>query len=147
MSQGEQREEKAFEALIVDALRRVDREDLCIDDIREPNETELAALELLGEDFVDRLVSGLGRQRLDLPGIFGVFYYRSANPNTLATLQKFLPVPAEALTKEFAAGATAEDICARTIRGLRSVGVEHIYVSNLPVGRARQTLENVLAKL
>jgi hypothetical protein len=26
--------------------------------VREPNETELAALELLGNDFIDRLVSG-----------------------------------------------------------------------------------------
>jgi hypothetical protein len=58
MSQGQPREERAFEGLVVDASRRVDHEDFCIDDIREPNETELAALSLLGEDFVDRLISG-----------------------------------------------------------------------------------------
>ena len=31
-----------------------------------------------------------------MPGIFGVFYYRSANPKTLEMLKQFLPVPAEA---------------------------------------------------
>jgi len=57
MSQEQAREERAFEGLVVDALRRVDKEDICID-IREPDEEELAALELLGADFIDRLVSG-----------------------------------------------------------------------------------------
>ncbi len=36
------------------------------------------------------------RRGLTLPGLFGVFYYRSAKPQTLATLGRFLPVPAEA---------------------------------------------------
>lgn len=58
MSQDQAREERAFEALVVGASRRIDKEDLCLDNIREANETELAALKLLGEDFVDRLVSG-----------------------------------------------------------------------------------------
>ena len=31
------------------------------------------------------------RRQLTLPGIFGVFYYRSANPKTLTTLRRFLP--------------------------------------------------------
>ena len=85
------------------------------------------------------------RQGIDLPGVFGVFYYRSANPKTLNTLKNFLPVPVEQLTREFAEGATPDEVCARTIRQLRSVGVKHFYVSNLPVGRARQTLARVLA--
>ena len=42
------------------------------------------------------------RKGLTLQGLFGVFFYRSANPATLATLSRFLPVPAEALAKEFA---------------------------------------------
>ena len=41
-----------------------------------------------------------------MPGIFGVFYYRSANAKTLETLKQFLPVPADALMQEFAEGAT-----------------------------------------
>ena len=55
-----------------------------------------------------------------MPGIFGVFYYRSANPKTLAALKQFLPVPVDGLRAEFAAGASAEEICARTIRALRA---------------------------
>jgi hypothetical protein len=82
---------------------------------------------------------------VDLPGIFGVFYYRSANPKTLEILKQFLPVPAEGLTKEFGAGDSPDAICARTIRELRAAGVRHFYVSNLPINRARQTLTKILA--
>jgi 5,10-methylenetetrahydrofolate reductase len=87
----------------------------------------------------------LSRRRLTLPGIFGVFYYRSANAKTLATLRQFLPVPAEGLTREFGAGDSPDDICARSIRLLRAAGVRNFYVSNLPIGRARQTLSRILA--
>jgi hypothetical protein len=83
---------------------------------------------------------------LTLPGMFGVFFYRSANPKTLAALSEFLPVPAEALTRDFAAGATAEEICARSIRALLDVGVRHVYVSNLPIGRAQTALASILDK-
>ena len=79
--------------------------------------------------------------------MFGVFYYRSANPKTLQTLKQFLPVPAEGLTRDFAEGLTPDDICARTIRTLRAAGVQHFYVSNLPLGRARQTLQRVLSQV
>jgi hypothetical protein len=85
------------------------------------------------------------RQRLTLPGIFGVFFYRSARPVTLAALGQFLPVPAEALTDEFAAGASAEQICARSVRALRAAGARHLYISNLPIARARQTLARIVA--
>jgi hypothetical protein len=34
------------------------------------------------------------RRGLTLPAMFGVFYYRSANPRTLEALRSFLPVPA-----------------------------------------------------
>ena len=84
------------------------------------------------------------RRRVELPGVFGVFYYRSANAKTLKVLSQFLPVPVEGLMKEFAAGATPDDICARTIRMLRAAGVRHFYVSNLPLGKARQTLSRVM---
>ncbi len=55
---------------------------------------------------------------LTMPGVFGVFYYRSANAKTLEMLSQFLPVPVEALKQEFADGATPIDVCARTIRFL-----------------------------
>jgi hypothetical protein len=74
-----------------------------------------------------------------------VFYYRSANPRTLAALRQFLPVPVDALTEEFGEGATPDEICARTLRALRRAGVQHAYVSNLPVGRAKQTMGRVLS--
>lgn len=84
--------------------------------------------------------------RLELPGVFGVFYYRSANPRTLEKLRAFLPVPVEELKAEFAGGATAEDICARTIRTLFDLGVRHFYVSNLPIDRAAPVLHDVLSR-
>jgi hypothetical protein len=94
---------------------------------------------------VSGFLEALDRSGVTLPGIFGVFYYRSANPKTLETLRNFLPVPIEELTTEFQEGATPEDVCARTIARLRSAGVKHFYVSNLPVGRARQTLTKIMA--
>ena len=82
---------------------------------------------------------------LHLPGMFGIFYYRSANPKTLATLSGFIPVPARELTAEFASGASADAICARTIRELRQAGARHFYLSNLPLQRAALTLSRILA--
>ena len=96
---------------------------------------------------VETFLAELSRRKVEMPGVFGVFYYRSANPKTLTTLRQFLPVPVEGLTKEFAAGDTPEMICARTIRMLKAAGVKHFYVSNLPVGRARQTLEEITRHL
>ena len=85
-----------------------------------------------------------GRAGVTLPGVFGVFYYRSAKPATLDVLSRFLPVPAEALKAEFAAGATPVDVCARTIRELRALGVRHFYVSNLPLTRTAAVLRAIL---
>lgn len=93
---------------------------------------------------VSRFLDEAARRGLGLPGMFGVFYYRSANPRTLETLRAFLPVPAAGLGAEFAGGATAEAICARTVRSLVSAGVRHIYISNLPLTRTEQTLRRIL---
>ena len=95
---------------------------------------------------VEQFLQTASRLGLALPGMFGVFYYRSANPRTLSALSGFLPVPAAELTAEFAAGATPEEVCARSIRALRSAGVQHFYVSNLPLGRAASTLSRILSK-
>ena len=81
-----------------------------------------------------------------MPGVFGVFYYRSANPKTLEMLSQFLPVPVEALKAEFAAGATPIDVCARTIRFLIDIGARHFYVSNLPAKKTAATLNTILEK-
>ena len=93
---------------------------------------------------VERFLAESERQGLTMPGMFGVFYYRSANPRTLNTLKDFLPVPVDELAREFAAGATPEDVCARSIRGLIDAGARHFYVSNLPLGRAAATLRRVM---
>lgn len=84
------------------------------------------------------------RRGLAIPGLFGLFYYRSANPKTLAALSSFLPVPVEELRLEFAAGATADDICARSLRALADAGARHFYISNLPLGRAAATLRRIM---
>jgi 5,10-methylenetetrahydrofolate reductase len=95
---------------------------------------------------VEQFIEAFRRRGLSLPGIFGVFYYRSANRTTLTSLRSLLPVPVEGLTKDFAAGKTAEEICACSIRTLRDAGVKHFYISNLPVGRASQVLKAILAR-
>jgi len=95
---------------------------------------------------VSRFVNEAERRGLTLPGVFGVFYYRSANPKTLQTLRSFLPVPVEGLSREFGSGDAPEDVCARTIRVLRDVGARHFYISNLPIGRAQTVLKTILQK-
>lgn len=81
---------------------------------------------------------------LELPGVFGVFYYRSASPKTLQILKGFLPVPVEGLTREFGEGASPDEICARTLRCLVDLGARHFYISNLPIGRAAAVMASIL---
>ncbi len=93
---------------------------------------------------VGRFMNEAARRGLETPGVFGVFYYRSANAKTLNTLKEFLPVPVEGLMREFGEGATPEQVCARSIRALLEAGAKSVYVSNLPVGRAEATLARIL---
>ncbi|HEY7169597.1 MAG TPA: hypothetical protein VH417_02050 [Vicinamibacterales bacterium] len=95
---------------------------------------------------VGRFVATLDRRRISLPGVFGVFFYRSANPRTLAALRSFLPVPVEGLTRAFAAGETPEQICAATLRGLLDAGARHFYISNLPIARAQTVLAEIFER-
>lgn len=96
---------------------------------------------------VDRFLEARERSAPGLPVVFGVFLYRSANPATLEMLSGFFPVPAAGITRDFAAGAAAEEICARTIRELRAAGADKVYVSNLgnrgAMARLRRILELV----
>jgi len=94
---------------------------------------------------VERFVKELERRGVKAPGMFGVFFYRSARPKTLAVLREFLPVPVEELTREFEAGATPVEVCARTVRTLAGAGARHFYLSNLPLGRTSETLAQILA--
>jgi 5,10-methylenetetrahydrofolate reductase len=93
---------------------------------------------------VESFLAEASRRRLPLPGMFGVFYYRSAKLATLKTLSQFLPVPVDELQSEFATGATPDAVCARSIRELTASGVRHFYVSNLPLGRAQTTLDAIV---
>jgi hypothetical protein len=106
--------------------------------------TQIVSHHMMGP--VERFIEMASRRGIALPGLFGVFLYRSANARTLEALQRFLPVPAEALTREFEAGATAEEICARTIRALVGIGARHFYISNLPLRRAPAVLASILEK-
>ena len=94
---------------------------------------------------VERFLEEAGRRGVACPGAFGVFLYRSANPRTLRQLSGFLPVPAEGITRDFESGLTAEEICARSIRALRDIGVDKVYLSNLgferPEVRYRRIME------
>jgi 5,10-methylenetetrahydrofolate reductase len=98
-------------------------------------------------DRVARFLAAGKRRGLTLPGLFGVFFYRSANPRTLNALKSFLPVPEAGLAQDFASGATAEDVCARTIRALMDAGARHFYISNLPVARAQHVLADIMEKV
>ena len=98
-------------------------------------------------DTVARFLEAADKRNVGLPGMFGVFYYRSANPKTLKVLSQFLPVPVEGLLAEFQAGASPVEVCARTIRELKRHGVRHVYVSNLPLARAHETLAAIHAAI
>jgi 5,10-methylenetetrahydrofolate reductase len=95
---------------------------------------------------VTRFVETLERRRIAVPGVFGVFFYRSANPRTLSALQSFLPVPVEGLTEAFAAGQTPEQVCATTLRTLLDAGARHFYISNLPIARAQAALAEIFER-
>ena len=49
------------------------------------------------ERALEGFLGALDRSGLRTPGVFGVFFYRSANARTLSALRQFLPVPVEAL--------------------------------------------------
>jgi hypothetical protein len=93
---------------------------------------------------VERLLETMDRRGVRVPVVFGVFLYRSANRKTLDTLSRFFPVPTDSLTREFANGTSAEEICARSIRELRKIGAEKIYVSNLGNREAGRRLTKIL---
>lgn len=96
---------------------------------------------------VEAFVNEAARRGLSLPGVFGVFFYRSANPKTLRRLRDFLPVPADGLTADFDSGLSPEDVCARSISVLMQAGAKHFYVSNLPNATAILTLSRILERI
>ena len=96
---------------------------------------------------VARFLDQLSRRGVSKPGMFGVFYYRTANPRTLEILRQFIPVPTAAILDEFREGVSAVEICARSIRALQKAGVRHFYVSNLPLLGAATTMSSILQRV
>ncbi|MFQ5535851.1 MAG: hypothetical protein ACE5GJ_00230 [Gemmatimonadota bacterium] len=96
---------------------------------------------------VEALLEAKERMGVPQPLVFGVFCYRSASPRTLDMLSAFFPVPAPELAREFEEGAGAEEICARSVRALRSVGADKVYISNLGNRSAHRRLRAVLEAL
>ncbi len=94
---------------------------------------------------LDRFLEEAEQRDLALPGLVGVFYYRSANPATLRRLSNFIPVPEEELIREFEAGDSPEAVCARTLRKLRERGVDKVYISNLELRGAEACLQRIEA--
>jgi hypothetical protein len=97
-------------------------------------------------DRVEAFLEECDRRGVDTPGIFGVFYYWSANPGTLGRLGDFFPVPAEELAREFDAGATPEEVLEKTLDALRAAGAERVYISNLGHRRVQNRLAKVLTR-
>jgi 5,10-methylenetetrahydrofolate reductase len=96
---------------------------------------------------VERFLEAMRKSGSEVPVVFGVFFYRSANPDTLSTLQRFFPVPAVDLVAEFDGGATAVEICARSVRELRRVGADKVYISNLGNRGAGRRLARILEQV
>ena len=98
-------------------------------------------------DGIRRFLDELDRRGVGLPSVFGIFYWRSGSAKTLSFLSDFFPVPTEGLTRDFESGVHPDEICARTIRALRDLGVERVYVSNLNTSRAPERLAAIEALL
>ncbi len=118
--------------------------------LRNGYEADFLLTQVVSHHSLDRaeaLLEEAERRGMDLPIVWGVFFYRSANPRTLDRLGEYFPVPARALTEEFGSGTPAEEICARTIRALGTLGADNVYVSNLGFRRVHGLLRKVLAQL
>lgn len=96
---------------------------------------------------IDEFLNECERRGVKIPGIFGVFYYRSANPRTLETLSKFFPVPIEELKSDFHANQMPGEICASSIQALLQRGVKNVYISNLPLASATTILSQIEARI
>jgi 5,10-methylenetetrahydrofolate reductase len=96
---------------------------------------------------IDEFLNEAARLGVKMPGVFGVFFYRSANPKTLGMLSKFIPVPVDGLNRDFEAGLTPEEICARSIHALLQRGVKNVYISNLPMDTATQRFSRIESRV
>ena len=96
---------------------------------------------------IDEFLNDTVRLGVKIPGIFGVFYYRSPNSNTLALLSKFFPVPIEELKKDFEANQSPDEICALSVHALFRRGLKNVYISNLPTATGAERLSRMEARV
>jgi 5,10-methylenetetrahydrofolate reductase len=96
---------------------------------------------------IDGFINETQRVGVKIPGIFGVFYYRTPNPKTFAMLSKFIPIPVDELKRDFAANIHPEEICARSVHALLQRGVKNVYVSNLPMSTAADTFGRIESRV
>jgi len=96
---------------------------------------------------IDGFINETHRVGVKIPGIFGVFYYRTPNPKTFAMLSKFIPIPVDELKRDFAANIHPEEICARSVHALLQRGVKNVYVSNLPMSTAADTFGRIESRV
>jgi 5,10-methylenetetrahydrofolate reductase len=95
------------------------------------------------DDFLNETV----RLGVRIPGIFGVFYYRSASPRTFSLLSNFFPIPVEELRRDFESKVSPEEICALSVHALLQRGVKNVYISNLPMATASKKLSHIEARV
>jgi 5,10-methylenetetrahydrofolate reductase len=95
------------------------------------------------DDFLNETV----RLGVRIPGIFGVFYYRSASLRTFSLLSNFFPIPVEELKRDFESKVSPEEICALSVHALLQRGVKNVYISNLPMATASKKLSHIEARV
>lgn len=93
---------------------------------------------------VDAWLGEADRRGIDLPAVWGVFYYRNGRRDSLERLAEHFDVPVEGIARDFEAGATPEEVCARSIVALRRAGAANVYVCNLGAGAAGRRLDRIL---
>lgn len=96
---------------------------------------------------IDECLNETARLGVKIPGIFGVFYYRSASTKTFSLLSNFFPIPVDELKRDFEEKVSPEEICARSVHALLQRGVKKVYISNLPVATAAQKLSRIEARV
>jgi 5,10-methylenetetrahydrofolate reductase len=96
---------------------------------------------------LDEFLNETARLGVKIPGIFGVFYYRSASPKTIGLLSTFFPIPVEELKRDFDARKSPDEICALSTLSLLQRGVKNVYISNLPHGAGAQKLSRIEARV
>ena len=96
---------------------------------------------------VEAFMDEVRRRGLTLPIFAGVFFYRSARAETLATLSRYMPVPLDELRRDFVErGKTSEEIAADSLRRLGEFGFTRFYLSNLETSRAVPRLTSIAAR-